>query len=271
MNILGRPDLMDRLAAAYALGTLRGRARRRFETLARKSPELRSAALVWQERFTSMTELQQSEVPDPNVWKRIQNLVAAEARPRPQVAAHGWAGWLRAHAAQAWRAGAIAATAAAVVAVAVTLQLRDEVQGQRDQLASLQAQGRQLAQQNAQLVASLQAQPDVRYVSVLTDDQAHPAMLVTFDPRRQTITVKRVGAYQEGAEKSLQLWGLPAAGAPHSLGVLSQQAVLHLPMPAQAAQMPLLAISLEPKGGVPAGSGPSGPVLWKGAVLQTPI
>ena len=271
MNILGRPDLMDRLAAAYALGTLRGRARRRFESLARSNPELRIAAQVWQERFMSMTELQQAQVPDPNVWKRIENLVAAEVRPRPRAVSAGWSGWLRGHAQQMWRAGAIAGTAAAVVAVAVTLQLRDEVQGQRNQLASLQAQGRELAQQNAQLVASLQAQPDVRYVSVLTDDQAHPAMLVTFDPKRHTIMVKRVGAYQEGDDKSLQLWGLPAAGAPHSLGVLAQQAVLHLPMPPQAGDMPLLAISLEPRGGVPPGSGPTGPVLWKGAVLQTPI
>ena len=63
MNILQRPDLMDRLAAAYALGTLRGGARRRFEELARQSPTLRVMAQVWQERFMSMTELQQSEAP----------------------------------------------------------------------------------------------------------------------------------------------------------------------------------------------------------------
>jgi anti-sigma-K factor RskA len=34
-------------------------------------------------------------------------------------------------------------------------------------------------------------------------------------------------------------------------------------------EVPMLAISLEPKGGVPAGSGPSGPVLFKGALIQT--
>jgi hypothetical protein len=41
MNILQNPELVDRLAAAYALGTLRGGARRRFEALARQSPSLR--------------------------------------------------------------------------------------------------------------------------------------------------------------------------------------------------------------------------------------
>ena len=38
MDILRYPDLMERLAASYALGTLRGGARRRFEALARQSP-----------------------------------------------------------------------------------------------------------------------------------------------------------------------------------------------------------------------------------------
>src|SRR5215210_7209293 len=81
MNLLHHPDLADRLAAAYALGTLRGGARRRFEAQARQSPALRAAALAWQERFAAMTELQQPQAPSPNVWKRIENMVAAERVP----------------------------------------------------------------------------------------------------------------------------------------------------------------------------------------------
>lgn len=33
--------------------------------------------------------------------------------------------------------------------------------------------------------------------------------------------------------------------------------------------VPTLAISLEPKGGVPSEPGPTGPVLFKGALIQT--
>src|SRR5690349_20633640 len=80
MDLLNHPDLIDRLAAAYALRTLRGGARRRFETLARSSPTLRVSAQVWQERLMSITELQHAQQPGPNVWKRIENLVAAESR-----------------------------------------------------------------------------------------------------------------------------------------------------------------------------------------------
>jgi anti-sigma-K factor RskA len=274
MNLLERPELSDRLAAAYALGTLRGGARRRFEAMARNSPGLRLAAQLWQERFMSMTELQQSEAPDPNVWKRIENLVAAETRPLPTPAAQAepaGADLLR-RALAWWRAGALAAALGVVAAVAVTLHLRGELQGRDTQLAALQSQGRELAQRNQQLVAQLQAQPDVRYVAVLTDDKANPAMLATFDPKRNTLTLKRVGGFQEGPEKSLQLWAIPPSGTPRSLGVLGEQPVLRLAAAEQVVgQSPALAISLEPKGGVSGENGPTGPVLWKGAVLQTPL
>jgi anti-sigma-K factor RskA len=271
MNILQKPELVDRLAAAYALGTLRGGARRRFEALARQSPSLRVKAHEWQERFMSMTELQHPQAPSPQVWKKIENLLAAEPRAQLAPVADPMADLLR-RARNLWRGAALAAGVAAVAAVTMSLGLRNELQGSQTQLAQLQNQGRDLAQQNAALVAQLQAQPDVRYVSVLTDEKATPAMLVTFDPKRNTLTLKRVGGYQEGPDKSLQLWAIPNAGAPRSLGVLAEQPVLRLTAAeGVVGQSPALAISLEPKGGVPGEGGPTGPVLWKGAVLQTPI
>ena len=114
--------------------------------------------------------------------------------------------------------------------------------------------------------------PAVRYVAVLSDDSSAASMLVTFDPRRQQLTLQRVGSYSEGQDKSLQLWAIPPSGAPRSLGVLAEQPVLRLTAAEQVVgASPALAISLEPKGGVPGEGGPTGPVLWKGAVLQTPL
>lgn len=95
-------------------------------------------------------------------------------------------------------------------------------------------------------------------------------MLVTFDPKNKRLLLKRVGAFQEQSDKSLQLWALPPGSAPKSLGVLGREAVVRLSATdSDVREVPTLAISLEPKGGAPAGSGPSGPVLFKGALIQT--
>ncbi|MCU0941991.1 MAG: RNA polymerase subunit sigma-70, partial [Hydrogenophaga sp.] len=78
MNLTRHPELIQRLAAAHALGTLRGGARRRFEAIARENPAVRAAAIEWQTRVGSLGELQAPAEPAPQVWTRIQNLVQAD-------------------------------------------------------------------------------------------------------------------------------------------------------------------------------------------------
>ena len=269
MKLTDHPELADRLAAAYGLGTLRGGARRRFEAQARHSPALRAAALAWQERFAAMTELQHGEVPSPNVWKRIEidlanqrGPVAATAEPLLQKLGR---------ALRLWRGAAFAGGLATAAAVGVTVYLAGEVDQRESQLAQVDRNRATLAQQNVQLAAQLQAQPAIQYVAVLSDEQAAASILVTFDPSHNTLTLKRLGAFQEGPDKSLQLWALPPSGTPRSLGVLGGAPVIKLTAAeAQVRQVPALAVSLEPKGGVPGERGPTGPVLFKGALLQTP-
>lgn len=255
MDIHRHPELLDRLAAAYALGTLRGGARRRFETLARERAPVRAAALVWQSRLVSVNELQAPAQPPAAVWTRIENLVRAEREQLAQVAAraaplpaHG--GWLRNLA--LWRGTTAAGALATVLAVVTAVGLREDMGAQ---IVALQAR--------------LEAAPQIEYVAVLNDDQASAAMLVTFDPKSQRLTLQRVGGYQEAADKSLQLWALPPGAAPRSLGVLNQDRLLQLAADQQAVGgVPALAISLEPLGGVPSERGPTGPVLFKGALIQ---
>ena len=233
---------------------------------------MRAAALLWQERLSGITELQAGEAPSPQVWIRIQNLLDAQPRPAPAVASASPIADAVARSLRWWRGAALAGALATVAAVAVGVKLMNEADTSRAELAQMRQQGLQLARQNAGLLAQLQAQPDIRYVSVLHDERATPTLLAMYDPKHNTLTLKRVGNFQEGPDKSLQLWALPGGAAPQSLGVLGEGAVMRLPAAEpHLRQSPALAVSLEPKGGVPGEGGPTGPVIFKGAVLQTPL
>ena len=262
MNLIKNSELLDRLAGSYALGTLRGGARRRFETLAREQAPVRVAALIWQTRITSLNELQPVSAPSPAVWTRIDNLLRAEQETHAiqavrqaglretTAATAGLGGWL--HSVAWWRGAAAAGVLSTVVAVVMGLNMREQLGGEVQQLQ-----------------ARLLSTPQIDYVAVLADEQSAASMLVTFDPKNRKLTLQRVGRYQEGGDRSLQLWALPATGSPRSLGVLGQERVMRLAAAeAEVREVPTLAISLEPKGGVPSAGGPTGPVLFKGALLQ---
>lgn len=260
MNLMKNPSLMEQLAASYALGTLRGGARRRFETLARDNALLRATALLWQSRMSSVAELQPQIAPSAAVWKRIENVInadkqaaamqAARARPAPAVAAGWWASL------GLWRGATAAGALMAVAAVVTGMNASTRVD--------------QLSAEVAQLSGKLAATPEIQYVAVLADDKSSASMLVTFDPKSNKLVLKRVGGFKEQADKSLQLWALPPGAGPKSLGVLGSDPVVRLTAAgSDVREVPTLAISLEPKGGVPAGSGPSGPVLFKGALIET--
>ena len=122
-----------------------------------------------------------------------------------------------------------------------------------------------------ELSARLSATPEIQYVAVLADDKATASLLVTFDPKSRQLTLKRVGGFVTPTDKSLQLWALPHTGRPTSLGLLGTDAVTRLTAAASDVNVPAMGISLEAKGGVPPGSGPIGPLLYKGAVIETSL
>ena len=272
MNLINNPDLLDRLASHYALGTLRGGARRRFETLAREHAKVRAAALVWQTRLAGVNELQMQVAPSPVVWTRIDNLVRGEldaatlqsrklmASTQKAVPAGWWSGL------GVWRSLAAAGALASVVAITVGLNLRSQLRGE------MASQGTQMSQMSGEinrLQAQLLATPQIEYVAVLADGKSAASMLVTFDPKNKKLVLQRVGGYQEATDRSLQLWALPPSGGPRSLGVLGGDKLLQLTAnDGDIRAVPTLAISLEPKGGVPSAGGPTGPVLFTGTVIQ---
>jgi anti-sigma-K factor RskA len=134
------PELQERLAGEYALGSLRGAARARFEALVGRDPRLRERVVDWQERLAPLAQ----ETPDVTPPARV--LAKLRRRIKPADAPVQW--WNRL---DFWRPfGALTTTL--VIALAAYL-------------------GAQLAQAPAPL--------DPRYVAILADDHERPAVVVT--------------------------------------------------------------------------------------------
>ncbi len=77
----GNRELLDRLAAEYVLGTLRGRARRRFERWL-LSPQVGALVNAWEKRLAGLEPQLQAVVPSPKVWSGIERKLELRARAR---------------------------------------------------------------------------------------------------------------------------------------------------------------------------------------------
>ena len=128
----------------------------------------------------------------------------------------------------------------------------------------------QFSAQIRHLQTQLQTRQQIRVIAVLLDAQNGPAMLVTFDPQERALQIQRLNNVAEGREDSLQLWALPPAGSPRSLGILTKGLRTgQLPVEAAAlAEVSRLAVSVEDKGGATPGAGPRLPYLFSGAVVH---
>jgi anti-sigma-K factor RskA len=113
--------------------------------------------------------------------------------------------------------------------------------------------------------------PDQTLVAVLAGQDAKPVMIASVDSGGRILRVRTVAPVDVAADRSLELWALPQGANPRSLGLVTPGAVVEIPLagPAAAtlAQVPALAISLEPRGGSPTGQ-PTGPVLYTGAIQR---
>lgn len=228
MNLRNNDVLREKLAAEYVLGTLRGAARRRFETWLREDAALRASVAGWQARLGNIAELGRPVAPPARVWSGI------ERRLQPPAQLPWWQFWQQ-DAARPW-AWLSLASAGVAVALAVLLASRDD--------------------------SALPQQ-----VAVLSDAQARTALVVSADAGRGRIDVRLARDVQVPDDRTLQLWAIGTDGKPRSLGILAgrRSAELALDRRAIGPDVALLAISLEPKGGSPDPNGPTGPVLYKGA------
>lgn len=270
---LNNPELRSQLAAAFALGTLTGRARKRFARIAKDDADLRAEVVFWNERLAELNSQLKPVVPSPAVWKGVERQLAiAQAAALATVAGTAKLSINRTVAADAevsapdaandssyWRAFAIAASLAAL-ALGFGL-MREQQRG-----AGLQTQLQAALDRPLPAPVQIAVVQPMPYVASLQPEGGDARWTVSLSPERRKMRVAMTSGKMPVDEKlhSLELWMLDAGGTPHSLGVLPFDAGRShdMPLPDMPMKAPsiTLAISVEPHGGSPTGK-PTGKVV----------
>jgi len=229
LNYRDKPALQERLAAEYALGTLRGAARARFRRWMREDAALGRRVTEWEARLAPMASAVAPVRPPKRVWEEIQ---ARIGRGAPAARKGGF-----------WRAFALLASGAAVALVLMTVLVPQRP-----------------AERGGEYVAVLsdpKTQKPVLLVSVGRRDTA--LRVRTLDPSIQPAdrSLEIWALPKDGKPKSLGLVP-PGAGGTVQLAALADQTL---------SDVPALAVSLEPRGGSPTGA-PTGPVLYTGPCVK---
>lgn len=220
MNYL-KEERLNVLAAEYVLGTLRGKARTRFQKLMMQYQAVGDAVAQWEQHLAGFTDTISPVVPGKNVWEAIQlrlghtaptssndNVVEIERAKRDK-----------------WRVMSMLSTAAALL-LAVML-----ISSQPEPIA------------------------EVSHIAVVNNADNTPLWVI--EVSSENLTVKVTDAFAALDNKDYELWMVPASGeAPISLGLLPElggdsRATPDILLDKSIAA---LAVSLEAPGGSVTGS-----------------
>jgi anti-sigma-K factor RskA len=305
------PELRDRLAAEYALGTLRGPARRRFERLLSDDAQLRDAAEDWELRVNLLGESAPPAAPPTRVWDRIAERIGPPSAPaHDSLLDRLW------DSLGFWRAASLLATAAAALAVYVALQppdagqeqiaaLNQRLTGIETKLTSVESTPREIGELSERLgriegatqglaetrrefaalsdrLAGIESRldatvPVLSHVAVLIDKYARPMMTADLDVADGRLVLRlKIKPPRDFTDKTLEVWLVPPDGTPRSLGLLPSAeggTTVALNLPHDTAEA--LTTSELAVSLEPSGGSttglPTGPVLFSGAVLPVDL
>ena len=186
MNTQGNDRLREMLAAEYALGTLRGGARRRFERWCRNDPALAALSFAWSERLTPLIDAVASRTPPSRVWAAIEARLPGIARGAAATpSAAGW--WDRLG---LWRGLSAAFALVAAIALAIAIRPAPVPQTQFVQVETLPGA-----------------------VATVTDPKSGALVAVVVASRSGDELIVKVAAdVQVGQGQTLQLWAAPTEG-----------------------------------------------------------
>lgn len=225
-------DTVDRLAAAYVLGTLQGPARRRFETMLTKQTLLRVAVDDWNQRLTPLLTTLPPVEPSRALWKAIAQRTADKDCVRTEPI------WRRIF--SAIPAGALAM---GVLVGVLTPMLWD----------------RQFAEDSgAQLPAS--------YVGVLGTADGKPGLIVSSLRHSAWVDIKQMTPVAVPPGMRLYLWRIDAEGKAMPLGPLptGKWTRMPLPEPAEKIFFPAVELAVSVEGADDTPQAPRLPFVYRG-------
>ena len=216
-------ELLEQLAAEYALGTLRGPARQRFERLLPQNPDALAAVRRWEDRLVGLAADVAPVAPRSVVWRSIE-LRLRHGKPEP-AKAFGW-----------WQRSRFALAAMlAILAVGIALRLSIDTVPPR-------------------VIATIGTQQQEHWWRIAVNDNREQLQVTAFD----AITPDSAHAYElwalpDSGAAPVSLGLMPQSGV--------RQLFLNPKQRAALRQASKLAISLEPPSGSPTGA-PTGKVLF---------
>ncbi len=229
------PELRQTLAAEYVLGTLKGRARLRFEKLAAQDARLRQIISDWEQKLGTLHEgIPPVDVPE-HVWKSIQKRLGfgLSDHVKPGLIGSIW------NSLMVWRSLTTAATLALMFAAYLNLFAPTLVVNQ--------------------------------YIAVLQTEQQQASWLIKSDLKNKQMVVHIVNEQTIPLGKAFELWMIKEGDKPISLGLISPDQQLSLPLSDELLekikQANVMAVSIEPAGGSPTGQ-PTGPIPYTGVVSK---
>ncbi len=234
------PKTRDALAAEYALGSLKGAARKRFEALSSKRTDWQLAAKWWLSRLHLLADMLPAIAPREQLWQAIEKrLFGAKS------SVSRWANW--------WPSLALVSSgmAAALVLFIVTSEP-------------------QIIEVPVEVAAKEAPAP----VALLADAEHKAAWMLTLakdNSGQPELRMATMSGVKPVSNKSYELWILPPdKSAPISVGLMPLQGKHHRVVSEKVAALLVegaLAVTLEPVGGAPNGI-PTGKVLYQGQLTQ---
>jgi anti-sigma-K factor RskA len=229
------------LAAEHALRLLEGEELMEARRLQAAEPAFAAEVVAWEERLAPLFNEIAPVEPGPELWGRIERAMAGNGSGAQVIAMR--------RKVRRWQvATALAAAAAFALGLLAVPPL--------------------LQPPAPPPAAPAEQRPAPVLIASLGDEETPGAIAVTFVPDQRELLVT-TAAVPARAERSHQLWLIPAGGSPISLGLVETGQPLRRQLPTELAARfrtgATVALSLEPAGGSPTGQ-PTGPVLAAGSL-----